>query len=61
MEQTIKKGKKVIITKVRIVVASGGGEGSGTRRGYLGQGVLGVLGGILFLDQGGSYIQVFAL
>lgn len=54
MEQTIKKHKEVIITQVRIVVAYGEGEGSGTRRGYLGQGDSGVLGGILFLNQGGS-------
>lgn len=48
----------MIITQVRIVVASGGGEGSGTRQGYLHKEDLAVLGGILFLDQGGSYTSV---
>lgn len=40
------------------MVASGGGEGSGTRMGYLGKEDLAVLGGILFLDQEGSYTSV---
>lgn len=52
------KSKEVIITQVRIVVASGGGEGSRTRRGYLRKEDLAVLGGILFLDQGGRYTSV---
>lgn len=48
----------MIITKVRIAVASGGGESSGIRGGYLGKEDSAVLGGILFLDQGGSYTSV---
>lgn len=48
----------MIITQVRIVVASGEREGSGTRQGYLHKEDLAVLRGILFLDQGGSFTSI---